>query len=236
MEFERKHKIGVDEVNKDLLMTNRALIVAFQNIASYHSDSINYGILDIPKTFLTWFVVDWKVEVIKRPKYGDEVVIKTWGRNAIKCFSYRDFELYVNGELYVKATSKWVLFNIKTKKYENISEELLKLYGNDDSKSTFEEKELKHLNPLDTYEKKEKIIIRKSDLDFNGHVNNVKYFDYLTDYADIKEYDNFRITYRKEIKFDDIVYLCQSRSEEKDLYAIIDKENIVKTIIECSED
>ena len=64
---------------------------------------------------------------------------------------------------------------------------MLKLYGNDDSKSTFEEKELKHLNPLDTYEKKEKIIIRKSDLDFNGHVNNVKYFDY-SNYISKKDY------------------------------------------------
>lgn len=227
--FERKHKIGVNEVNKDFLITNRSLIVAFQNTASYHSDSINYGILDIPKTFLTWFVLDWKVEVIKRPKYGDEVVIKTWGRNATKCYSYRDFEVYVNNELYVRATSKWVLFNVKTKTYENISDELLKLYGNDDNKSTFEEKELNHLNPLDSYDKKTKIIIRKSDLDFNGHVNNAKYFDYLTDYADAHEYNNFRITYRKEVKFDDEIYLCQN----KDLYAIIDKENIVKTIIEC---
>ena len=229
MKFERKHKIGVDEINRKYEMTNRALIVAFQNIASYHSDSINYGILDIPKTFLTWFVVDWKVKVIKRPKYGEVITIKTWGRNANKCFSYRDYEVYINNELCVQATSKWILYNLKSKAYENISDELLKLYGNDDNLSVFEVKELEHLKTLDKYDEKKEIIIRKSDLDFNNHVNNVKYFDYLN----ANEYNNFRITYRKEIKADDTIYLCHSKVSEKNLYSIIDADNNIKTIIEC---
>ena len=76
MIFERKHKIGVDEVNRKLLMTNRAIIVSFENTASFQSDSIHYGILDIPQTFLTWFVIDWKVRVIRRPVYGEELTIE----------------------------------------------------------------------------------------------------------------------------------------------------------------
>jgi medium-chain acyl-[acyl-carrier-protein] hydrolase len=229
MAFETRHKIGLDEVNKELFMTNRAIIVAFQNTGSFHSDSINYGVLDIPKTHLTWFVLDWKVEIIKRPKYGDEIKIITWGRNAARCFSYRDFEIYVNNELYVRATSKWVLLNTQKKTYEEVSQELLDLYGNDDTKSTFPEKRLNHMKVLDKYDNKVKISIRKSDLDFNGHVNNVKYFDYLTDYANAKEYDNFRVTYRKEIKAKEKVYLCYS----DDKFCIIDDEGVVKTIIEC---
>jgi len=233
MAFERKHKIGIDEVNKNFEITNRSLIVDFLNTSSFHSDSINYGIMDIFRTYLTWFIIDWKVKVIKRPKYGDEVTIKTWGRNVYKCFSYRDFELYVNDELCAVATSKWVLFNIKNKGYENISEDILEKYNNDDSKCVFEEKELEHMKPLDNYEDKKKIVIRNSDLDFNNHVNNVTYFDYLLDYSDGKDYDEFRITYRKEILSDDEVYLCHSKIEDTDYYSIIDSDNNVKTIMEC---
>ncbi len=233
MVFERTHKVGVDEVNKELRMTNRALITTFQNSASFYSDSLNYGILDIPKTFLTWFVVDWKVEVLKRPMYGDEITIKNWNRDANNSFSHMDFEVYVKDKLCVKATSKWVLFNLKTKSYESISNELLKLYGGNGNKSVFEEKELPHMRTLEQYSKKKKIVIRKSDLDFNNHVNNVKYFDYLMDYSDGYEYDKLRITYRKEIKADDDVYLHYSKTDNKDLFAIIDKDNNVKTIIEA---
>lgn len=233
MIYERKHKIGVDEVNRNFLLTNRALITIFENTASFFSDSLNHGILDIPKTLLTWFVVDWKIEVIKRPKYGDEITIKNWNRDAYKCFSYMDFEVYINNELYVKATSKWVLFNLKTKSYEIISDEIINIYGCHNDLSTFNNKELEHMNTLEKYSNKKRIIIRKSDLDFNNHVNNVKYFDYLTDYFDSCEYDKLRITYRKEIKSDDIVYLCYKKLNSKDYYTIIDKDNNIKTIIEC---
>ncbi len=231
MAFKIKHKVGIDEVGKDLKMTNRSLIVLFQNTASFHSDSIHYGILDIAKTNLTWFVIDWKVKVLKRPKYGDELTIKNWSRDSYKCFSYLDFEIYVNGKLYVQATSKWVLYNYKNKSYENISDDLLELYGSS-KKKVFKE-ELDHMNPLDKYDHKKKIEIRKSDLDFNNHVNNVNYFNYLVDYSEASEYSCFRITYRKEIKEDEIVFLCHSKVNNIDFYAIIDQNDDVKTIIEC---
>ena len=233
MIYERTHKVGLDEVNKSLLMTNRAIIVSIENTASYQTDSIGYGILDIPRTDLTWFVIDWKVQVNKRPKYGDKITIKTWNRDTKDCFSYKDFELYVNDKLYVQATSKWILLNTKTKTYENIPDYLLKLCPNEDNLSTFTERKLNHLEVLDNYDNKSRIYIRKSDLDFNNHVNNVKYFDYLIDYNNAIEYNKFRITYRREIKEDEEVYLYHSKIENKDLYAIIDKDNNIKTIIEC---
>ncbi len=233
MVFERKHKVGVDEVNRKLLMTNRAIIISFENTASFQSDSIHYGILDIPQTLLTWFVIDWKVRVIRRPLYGEELTIRTWGRYADRSFSYRDFEIYVNDELCVQATSKWALLNVATRSFENVTPELLQRYGNEDSLSTFAERELEHMKVLDEYDSRTPIVIRKSDLDFNGHVNNVKYFDFLIDYANAPEYDDFRITYRKEIRKEDQVYLCHSRISNRDLYAIIDAEGQVRTIIEC---
>ena len=233
MVFERKHKVGVDEVNRKLLMTNRAIIVSFENTASFQSDSIHYGILDIPQTLLTWFVIDWKVRVIRRPLYGEELTIRTWGRDAARSFSYRDFEIYVNDELCVQATSKWALLNVATRSFESVTQELLQRYGNDDTMSVFAERELEHMMVLDEYDSRTPIVIRKSDLDFNGHVNNVKYFDFLIDYANAPEYDDFRITYRKEIRKEDQVYLCHSRISNRDLYAIIDAEGQVRTIIEC---
>ncbi len=232
MIYERKHQIGLDEVDRRLDMTNDALIRLFQNTACFMSDEIGLGIRDIPVTLLTWFVIDWKVEVIQRPQYGDTMRVKTWGRDVYKCFSYRDFEVFVNDELYVKATSKWVLLDVKNQTYAEVTDELMERFGIDNSRSVFEQRELAHLQVLDHYDNKERIYIRKSDLDFNGHVNNVKYFDYLIDYGKGIDHDCFRITYRKEIREDDKVYLCHSQLGNRHHYAIVDEEGTVKTIME----
>lgn len=232
MIYKRMHKIGVDEVNKDFLMTNKAIIVSFQNTMSFYADSVHYGILDVSKTKLTWFIIDWKLEVFKRPKYGEEVLIKTWGRDADNSYMYVDFELYANNELYAIGTAKMVLFNLENKSFEIISNDILKIFIDKDNKSVFKERKLEHMIPLDKYENINKVVIRKSDLDFNNHVNNVKYFDYLLECSNI-EYNNVRITYRKEIKENEEIYLYHSRKQNKEYYLIKDSDENIKTIIEC---
>ena len=42
-----------------------------------HSNKVGYGALDIDKTGLSWILLDWKVQVIKRPIYSEELKIKT---------------------------------------------------------------------------------------------------------------------------------------------------------------
>jgi len=231
MKYERKHKVGIDEVNNEFLMTNKALIVVFENAMSFYADKFGFGILDVVKTNLTWFVVDWKVKVLKRPKYGDKLIIRTWGRDPKDCFMYTDFEVYVNDELYVQATTKMALFNVKTTSLESIPKKVLRNFVKEDS--TFKERELKHMVVLDKYDDISEIVIRKSDLDFNRHVNNVRYFDYLADYFDYSDFNDFRITYRKEIKEEDNISLYHSKRDNIDYFAIKDDKDNVKTIIEC---
>ncbi len=232
MIYKNKHKIGIDEVNKNLKLTNKSLITILQNTASFYADSINYGILNIPNTFITWYVTDWKVNIIKRPKYSDELIIKAWGRYTKEKHSYIDFEIYVNKELIVQATSKWIPINIKTHKPEIVNENIIKAFNGKRKKSVFEKQELDHLNILNKYKDKNEITIRKSDLDFNNHVNNANYFDYLTNYSEIRDSNNFRITYRKEIKENEKIYLCHNKTDNIDYYIIIDEKDNIKTIIE----
>ena len=40
-----------------------------------HSNKVGYGALDIDKTGLSWILLDWKVQVIKRPIYSEELKI-----------------------------------------------------------------------------------------------------------------------------------------------------------------
>ena len=44
----------------------------FENTATYHSDSIGGGIKSVETTGRTWIVLDWRVKVLKRVKYGEK--------------------------------------------------------------------------------------------------------------------------------------------------------------------
>ena len=177
MIFERKHKIGIDEVNKKFKMTNESMLTAFQNLASFNSDVVGYGVYDVPKTGKTWIVVDWKLRVLRRPRYGEDVMVRTWGRKTQGLISFRDFEIRSDNELCAVATSKWMLIDLVTRKPIEITDDIKDAFGIHNELEVFIDEEFETIKPLDTYDKELKINIRKSDLDFNNHVNNIKYFD-----------------------------------------------------------
>lgn len=235
MIFERKHKIGIDEVNRKFKMTNESMLTTFQNLASFNSDVVGYGVYDVPKTGKTWIVVDWKLRVLRRPRYGEDVMVRTWGRKNQGLISFRDFEIRSDNELCAVATSKWMLIDLVTRKPIEITNDIIDAFGIHNELEVFIDEEFETIKPLDTYDKELKINIRKSDLDFNNHVNNIKYFDYLNELGFNKNYNDVRISYLKEIKEDEDVSIYMSEVEDTDHYLIKNSNDEIKTIIECKE-
>ena len=233
MIFERKHKIGINEVNKRFEMTNESMVTLFQNLASFNSDAVGYGVYNVPKTGKTWVVVDWKLRVLRRPRYGENVIVKTWGRNTQGLISFRDFEIRSDNEICAVATSKWMLIDIATRKPIEISDEIKDAFGEHDEFEVFIDEKLERIKPLTSYSKSGKINIRKSDLDFNNHVNNIKYFDYINELSENRIYNDVRISYLKEINEDDDVSIYLEKEENIDHYLIKSSDDEIKTIIEC---
>ena len=93
MIYEEKFKAGLKDIGKENKIKNRALLEFLENVGAYQSDLVGYGANDTEKTNLAWILLDWKLKVINRPKYGETLDIKTWGKGAYKFFTYRDFEI-----------------------------------------------------------------------------------------------------------------------------------------------
>ena len=126
MIYKEKFKIGLKDVWRGKEVNNRAILEYLENIGSYHSDLAGFGANDTQRTKVTWILLDWKLKVLDRPKYGEILEIHTWGREMCKFFTYRDFEIYnCKGELCAIATSKWALVNIENGKLERITENVI---------------------------------------------------------------------------------------------------------------
>lgn len=227
MIYKEEFKIGLKDIGKQNKIKNRGILEIFENIGAYHSDIAGYGVNDTPVTKMAWILLDWKMQVLKRPTYGDRLKVNTWARGIKKFFTYRDFEIYnQDDELCVIATSKWALIDIENRKMQRLTSEIIEPY-HPEEKHVFFEEELGKINILDNTEYTNHLkyqVIRK-DIDVNKHMHNLYYLDlaYETLPEEIykqRPFNNVRITYKKEIKLGDIVDCQYLKVKEKHIIVI----------------
>ena len=117
---------------------------------------------------------------LERPlKWGEELTIHTWHRGAKGVVSYRDYDLYVGEELVGEGVSAWVLANADSHKLMRLNSvtEMAETHGG----LLCKEKNLSKLKSPEGVKELEKRIMRYSDTDINGHVNNTRYADFACD-------------------------------------------------------
>ena len=239
MIYQEKFKIGLKDVSKGNKVNNKAILEYLEDIACYHSDSVGYGVNTSDTTHLTWLLLDWKVKVIKRPQYGQTLDIRTWSRYIIKCYAYRDFEIYdENQELCVIASSKWLLINNQTGKITKIEPEIAVKYESEAEKSVFQEKEIEKIKLPINYKSSIIYQTKRKDIDIIGHMHNLYYLDLAyealpEEVYNQRPFDEIRIMYKKEIKLGDTLVCKYSYENDKHIVVIqSEDEKTLHAIIE----
>jgi len=121
----------------------------------------------------SWYRLD-------RPlRWEDAVTIRTWHRGGKGAVSYRDYDILVDGERIGEAVAGWVFANVETHKLMRLStiEELATTDGGEMCKSIT----LSKLTCPERLRVAERRRMRYSDTDLNGHVNNIRYADFVCD-------------------------------------------------------
>ncbi len=241
MIYKEKVKIGLKDVWKGNQVSNKAILEYLENVAAYHSDSVGYGINTSDKTHLTWLLLDWKVKIIKRPEYGQILDIHTWSRYIIKCYAYRDFEIYdEKNNLCVIASSKWILVNNQTGKLARVEQDMGDLYQSEIGKAVFGEQDIEKLKEPKNYKNSIIYEVKRKDIDIVCHMHNLYYLDLAYEALPEEVYkkrpfDNVRIMYKKEIKLGDTVICKYAEEEGKHIVVIKSKdEKVLHAIIELN--
>lgn len=210
MILSEEFRMELKDIGKQNYIKNRAILEIFENIGSHHSDIAGYGVNDIDTKGVSWVLLDWKLKVLKRPKYGFALKVNTWGRNMKKAYTYRDFEMYDDkGNLCAIGTSKWALVDIKTGRITRLNSEIEDSYQIEE-KMVFNEEELDKIKIPENYTSEMKYKVSRRDIDINGHMHNLYYLDLAyealpEEVYEQRPFDNVRIQYKKEIKYGDIV-------------------------------
>ncbi len=240
MIFSEEFKIQSKDIGKENYIKNRGILEILENIATHHSDLVGYGPNDIEKNGITWILLDWKLRVKKRPKYGTILKVNTWGRTINgeikKTYTYRDFEIYdEDNNLCIIATSKWVLINISTGRLIKIDENIISKYEIE-NKKVFYNAELDKISIPENFSNEIGYKVSRRDIDLNEHMHNLYYLDLAYEALPEEVYkrrpfNDIRIQYKREIKVGESITCRYTLYNGKHIVTICNKNNMVCAIV-----
>lgn len=216
-------------------MNIKSLLRFLEDVGGTHSNKVGYGLLDIPIKHKSWILINWKVKILKRPKYSETLKVVTWSPGMDRIHADRDFEVFNEaGERVIIASSKWVCFDTDKMSIVRIDKDLENAYTTE-TKRVFDEPIKKLQEP--TSEPINSVIITatKDMIDVNRHVHNINYIDFSAHVLPFEVMQNatdIEIMYKKEIKEDDKIkcsyfiqdgfhYVVIKDETELNLHAII---------------
>jgi acyl-ACP thioesterase len=151
------------------------------------------------------------VEINRRPKYGEIVTVSTWPRGGEKLFALRDFDIRDAADnQVVKARSCWVIIDLEKRRPLRPQAVMDTMPLNEGKDALLPDRTL--ALAIEQRPSLERIAERQAlytDVDFNGHVNNVTYIRWIEDTLDsslLEKAVNIRldINYLNEVLTDEI--------------------------------
>ena len=199
-------------------LSYEAILQILETAGSHHSDTVGDFVIESSQGGIAWILAEWKVQILHHTDSKEKLQIATWVRGKAPTSAvYRDFIITDrNGSEVIRAEAKFALFDLNTQRLTRISEDLFASYKPDE-KMVFE-KAPRLRAPLKFTSEKE-LKLRRSDIDFNGHVHNTRYIVFALDALpeDVYAKDDFseiQIVYSKPVNEQDQVITKYTRTED----------------------
>lgn len=236
MIFEQTYTPVIEDFTSQGKITLFAILKILENAGNAHSDKSGDSRFAAANT-KAWVLTDWQISVDEYPSYGDEIKVQTWSQK-IKSpiVASRDFILYKNNKPCVKGTTRWVLFDLAAKRPCKIEQELVNKYGPED-KSVFDDQHLVKIAEPVSFVSEKNVAIRRSDVDFNGHIHNLMYLDYAMEslpedvYAK-QQFTNLRISYKSAVTSEKEIVCKYGCADGKHVVQMTDDNGLLKTIVQ----
>lgn len=218
MIFSEKVTTRIEDFGKGGYMNPYSLLEIFENAGNRHSEAVNDSAIDGSVNGISWIMTGWYAEIIKTPTYKDVLTVDTWiTAKTGTVRSERNFLLKnKNGEIIAKGQTQLSLLDVASGKIIRIPENLCDVYGA--LKEGAFDKKLPRLSAADSKDGLSEIKIRRTDIDFNGHIHNISYiylaFEALEgDFLESEKIKTIQIAYKKPLKYGDKAFVGKTCDE-----------------------
>lgn len=224
-------KVRYSEASGDGYLSSLGIINYMQDCSTFHSETLHNGVKEMKEKHRAWILASWQIEILRRPKLGETITIETWPTGFRSAFGYRNFAIRgEDGEYAVKAYSIWIYINTDTGHPARVDEDVLNTYITEPPLE-MDEGSRKVAVPKDLT-KMEPVIVRKHQIDTNGHMNNSHYLtiadEWLPEDGQLKK---LSIEYKKAAMHGDAIYPQVSVKEEESVVALCGQDGSIYCVV-----
>ena len=190
-------------------LTLDAVFQFFQEAAISHAVRLGVGREAMAETGQVWIISRMTVQVDRRPKYCETVTLRSWPCGFDRLFAIRDYQIVDKDEKpLISARSAWLVIDIEKRRPIRPQSIMGILPLNEGLEALSPEAgAVVSLPERGDSPDMQKAAERKAlytDIDYNGHVNNVRYIQWIEDSLDpviLENADRMRldINYLNEI-------------------------------------
>ena len=223
--FTKNFIISNNDVDARFDLKVSAIFRLFQDVAMLATRDLKVDSMSLSKRNIDWVITRMMVEIKRLPKCDEQISVFTYpGKDMAMLYPRYFFITDAKGEIIIRSSSIWCLIDNDTRKVI-VDKDVIKKLPEEthDSQLPFPEKIAMPMNQKYI----DRRVIHYSDLDFNSHMNNVRYVELLTDTHDSCFYKSHQIksitlNYLKEIKEKEVVDIYSNASNPETISVSVD--------------
>ena len=201
--YKKSYIVSNNDVDARFLLKIPTIFRYFQDVALVATSEAKVDAMSLSEKNIDWVIMRMSVEIKRLPKCEEEIFVYTYpGKDMAMLYPRYFFIKDKDDNIIIRSSSIWALINNDSRKVIMDRDVVAKLPP--------EEREDQLPLPLKIAIPEDMNFIEKrkihySDLDFNSHMNNVRYVELLMDAHDANFYKEHRVSainlnYLKEIK------------------------------------
>lgn len=173
------YRIEPQDVDFTLRASASSVISYMLNVAGIDADRKGFGVESLQSNSVTWVLSRLGIEISTQPEQYDSIDIDTWVNEFNRLSSTRNFRMHQGDKVLASGVSQWCMLNMETRQVVDMS--LLK--------ETYERAMVAEPSPISaparlrptepTTTSSRPVVY--SDIDFNRHVNTLRYVDMVFD-------------------------------------------------------
>ena len=230
-EFSQQFYLSAGECNPQAEMPITLLMNRIIEVATNHANAWGVGYARLIEDNQGWVLSRVTIEMTRYPRVDENYSLTTWVEGYNRHFSQRNMEIAdQQGNTIGYVRTIWRVINLSTRASVDISK--LSYISENVSERPCPIEPQSRLRPFEPT-RTENHRFRYSDIDFNGHVNTVRYIEHLVNQFPMQHHANnmvkrMELAFVKEAYYDSIAEIAINDSDPFDVRLDINADGITR--------